>query len=86
MGDTLHMCMHVQQREEEKDCDLVGLFVAQCFSPSGGGRAVTAEADRRKRSAVHSHPAQDNGVSPASHHSPGCEAMISGLESLCLLC
>lgn len=48
MGDTLHMCMHVQQREEEKDCDLVGLFVAQCFSPSGGGRAVTAKADRRK--------------------------------------
>lgn len=86
MGDMVHMCMHVQQREEEKDWELVGLFVAQRFSPSGGGRAVTAKADRRKRSAVHSHPAQDNGVSPASHRRPDCEAMISGLESLCLLC
>lgn len=64
------MCMHVQQREEEKapDCELVGLFVAQCFSLSGGGRAVTAEADGLKRSVVHSHPAQDYRASPASHH------------------
>lgn len=49
MRDTVHMCMHVKQRVEEKasDGELVHLFVAQCFSLTGRGSGirVTAEAD-----------------------------------------
>lgn len=62
-------CMS-RMKEEEKvsDCKLVGLFVAQCFSLSGGGRAATVSADGLKRSVPHSHPAQDYTASPASHH------------------
>lgn len=62
-------CMWRMEKEEKaSDCELVGLFVAQCFSLSGGGRAVTVEADGLKRSVAHSHPEQDYRASPVSHH------------------
>lgn len=66
MRDTKCMCTHVKQSEEEKSSDreLVGLFVAQCFSLTGrgSGRGVTAEADSLNRSVVHSRPASHHTV------------------------
>lgn len=69
--ETQCICACVWRMEEEEkasDCELVGLFVAQCFSLSGGGRAVTVKADGLERSVARSHPAQDYRASPVSHH------------------